>query len=154
MAKNSSASNSPAPRPDRRRVPTSRQRAGAGRQVLPQLVVPTPPGQEKYSAVLVRFAEPLLDETITNLELFRVAISLAVAVWNLTLLPVTEHEVILQTMLKAIPLLQRTQVKSMLDMLVKRKLTLFAAYHWRIQSYDVREDEYGGYFVKVLVEEP
>ena len=138
--------------PDRQRVPTIRQRAPAYGQFVPRQVVPTPPGQEKYSAVLFRFAEPMLNPAVVDtLEAFEEVFSLAVAAWNLAFRSATERDVILNTMLTLLPPRERLKLQTSLKMLIKRKHTLFDEYDWPIESFTVRESEDGGFFVKVLV---
>jgi len=114
----------------------------------PPLIIHTPPGQEKHSAVLLRFAEPLLEDITGEYDDFSARISLAVFAWNYALLPAPQRRTLLNDTL---PWIKRLAVTRALSTLVKRKETDFAAYQWQILAFRVIEhpDEFR---VEVMIE--
>ena len=107
---------------------------------LQPIIVLTPPGQEKRSEVLLRFAEPLLQDLNDDVEKFRFAIQLSVLVWNLATFPPAERKAATDVTIKTAPLWFRPLVKQYLATMMARKETLFAEYRWYIYDYQVLEE--------------
>ncbi len=106
---------------------------------LPPIILRTLPGKEKYSAVLLRFAEPLLAEVSDNYEDFYLTIATAVLLWNLANLPADQQDALLQPMLKSVPFFRRRRVTQELAQMLARKKELFADYDWFIQAFRLIE---------------
>lgn len=56
--------------------------------------IPTPEGEAKMSAVIVRLAEPLLKQHGTNARRAEAIIALAVAAWNKSMFPIDKQPII------------------------------------------------------------
>jgi hypothetical protein len=122
---------------------TSRRQAPAARSAvrqLPPLDVLNPPGHEKYSEVLLRFAAPVLEEVGNGYDEVYAVISASVSAWNLSFAPPVERAAMQRAILKPIPASHRAFMKMKLDQLIERKLTLFREYQWTIVAFDVRTE--------------
>jgi len=119
--------------------------------LLPPRIIRTPSGQEKYSAVLLRFAEPLLADITDDYADFNSRISMAVFVWNYALLPASQRRAVLREIQKSLPWIERLAFKKTLSTLVKRKETDFATYHWQIIMFRVIESHHE-FRVEVMAE--
>lgn len=129
-----------------RKAPANR----SGRRQASPIVISPPPMKEKFSAVLLRFAEPFLPDE-DDYEEFNNRIKLSVTAWNLALYPPLLRPVALKIALEEYPILSHSKVKKELLTLLKRRETLFAEYDWPIVAFRVHEtaDEFR---VEVMVE--
>ena len=118
---------------------------------LPPIILRTPPGREKNSAVLLRFAEPLLEDVSDDYDDFYKRIAAAVIVWNLANFPPNERETLIQQYLKKVPFFQRRRIKQELKEMLERKEKLFAGYDWPIVAFRVLEEK-DEFRVEVMVE--
>ena len=92
----------------------------------------------KMSQVLLDFIQPLLHggETI---EQYKMAVALGTLAWNAALLPAAERGQVLNDALTAIDVNTRQGVRTILELLIDRKLADFADEKRLIASYEVSE---------------
>jgi len=100
------------------------------------VVIPSPPGEEKMSEVLLEFIEPYDDQWQTE-EQLRKLLVMAVLAWNAALLPVDEREKMIQDILKTMPPDIRSDGRAILDEMLRRKFALFADNKRAIVDYQV-----------------
>lgn len=93
-----------------------------------------PPGVEKMSQVLLKFAEPILDRSAPVDEI-RAALEFAMAVWNYSLLPPEVRS-------KGLPreLTSDSWLRSTAQRLLERKAQLFADNRRTLYGLDVSEE--------------
>jgi hypothetical protein len=96
-----------------------------------------PPGVEKMSEVLLKFAEPILDtlDSSAPLDEIRAALEFAMTIWNYSLLPA-------QTRSKGLPevIMSDPWLKSAAEVLLERKAQLFAANRRVLYGLEVFEE--------------
>lgn len=138
-----------------RKVRTKRPAAQATTPANPQIKLSSLtaadilPAGEKFSGVILRFAEPLLHKVAAaDYEIFFENVSLAIVAWNLASIPQPERDIALVEMLKTVPLMQRWMVKQELKIMIKRKNSLFADHIWLVHDYKITDTE-AGYRVSV-----
>jgi hypothetical protein len=88
------------------------------------------PGLEKMSEVILRFAEPLLDEAKTDKELKR-AVEVAIIAWNTSLFPEEKQIAAIKEMADSIPE-QSGDFTSIMYFLVERRKKYFSEYYDRM----------------------
>jgi hypothetical protein len=128
----------------RRTQPSSGQqillkRAQTSEHLKNAKVIASPPGTEKMSEVILRFAEPLQDEygaVPPNMIRF------AIVVWNASLLPKKEQQKSIKNLTKIVPITQRQARRELLltaSMLLERKEKYFAGIKRAIMDYEITE---------------
>lgn len=97
------------------------------------------PGEIKMSEIIAEFAEPLLKETY-NEQSCEIAMMMAVACWNLTLLPEEEHEELIGKMLTETTKTDqhRKDTESLARMLIERKKLHFPHIKKFIVKHDIQ----------------
>ena len=85
----------------------------------------TTKGEAKLSAVLLDFLDPEIEDWETEDEL-RKLIGFGIVAWNAALLPPEEMKIEISTALSGLPLDTRIALKSVLDMLIRRKREYYA----------------------------
>lgn len=107
-------------------------------------VVFQPTSGEKMSEIILQFARPLLEVT-TDDESYRHAISLAVYVWNLSFLPVDQHDQAVDRLIKRlqIPTFNAQLFKKDIEKLIQRRITDFPDINRMVASYEVTNTESG-----------
>ena len=115
------------------------------------IVVRTPPGFEKFSEVLLRFAQPLLRPYPGSVEELQDILALAALAWNLSFLPPRERAAQLREPMRAMPFITRIMISLHLRTLIKRKESQFVEYPWRIIDFHVSESD-RGFNVEVMAE--
>jgi len=107
---------------------------------------------EKMSEILVEFVGPYLDMVDSD-ETYRMLLTLAIAAWNISLLPEGEQKNMLNEILdEAIPgasKWQKAGLRSLLKSLIARKKAFFSDCKRMILSFDL-EDTGEGYRLMVL----
>ena len=92
----------------------------------------------KMSQVLLGFIQPILHGGET-LEEYKMAVALGTVAWNAALLPADQRGQVLDDALTAVGVNARQDVRTMLEMLIDRKLADFADEKRLIASYQVSE---------------
>lgn len=100
------------------------------------MVIATPPGEAKMSEVLKKFVEPYYAECKTE-EDVRKLLSLAALIWNTALLPSSDREPIIQTLVEAVPPEDRRLIREHVEEMLHRKATYFAGNTRAIVSYEM-----------------
>ena len=100
------------------------------------IIVATPPGGEKMSAVLLEFLEPY-SEQWRNEEEFRKLVNLAVAAWNAALFPDSERDKAIQEIVDTVPPEIRADLREILEGMIQRKITHFGGNKRAIINYEV-----------------
>ena len=99
-------------------------------------------GEDSLSDTLPAFAEPAL-ETTTGGESFRSALTLAVLAWNISLLPESKQQTILETRLEPLMTLYQGRdhdtVRQIVEMLVQRRLQKYADQRRFILGFELDE---------------
>ena len=106
---------------------------------------------EKMSEILVEFVGPYLDMVDSD-ETYRMLLTLAIAAWNMSLLPEEEQKDMLKEILEAMSgasKWQKVRLKSILKSLIARKKAFFSNCKRMILSFDL-EDTGEGYRLMVL----
>ena len=97
------------------------------------------PGEEKMSEVILDFAKPLLDSCNDDNELIKKAISMAIIVWNITLLPDKDQDNAIQDISSKLSPSQNASdyvtMMSYIDMLKERKKKYFSNNKRAIVNY-------------------
>ena len=103
------------------------------------------PGSEKMSEVLPAFAEPLLEYVSDDRPGFEKAISIAAFAWNLSLLPEEEWESQIDDIAHEISQSddEIRMVTSMIQMLVQRRIQLFADITRFICDFEILDQKNG-----------
>ena len=100
------------------------------------MLVVSPPGEQKMSEVLLKFVEPYSDEWETPEEL-RKLLALATLVWNAALLPESERDNALQSMLDAVGSEDHSSLRNVFQEMMRRKLALFDSNKRAVLDYQV-----------------
>lgn len=96
------------------------------------------PSDEKTSSVILRFAQPLLDEAdIADYDIFHSCISIAIIAWNTALLSPDERRKSLMDIIKKIPMIDRLFYRRVLDTLIRRKETEFPEFKWVVVDFNI-----------------
>ena len=104
--------------------------------------VENPEGYEKMSEILIEFVKPYLDNAKTY-QRRQALFGLAVASWNMAILPEKERQKTLKNMLKKLDkhkdpeLANDTQI--LIEQFIERKLTLFADCNRLITDFELHE---------------
>jgi hypothetical protein len=97
------------------------------------------PDKEKMSEVILDFAEPLLENCDDNNELIKKAITTAIIVWNISLLPEKDHDDAIQNISSKLSPSENASnyvaMMSYIDMLMERKKKYFSNNRRAIVSY-------------------
>lgn len=97
------------------------------------------PDKEKMSEVILDFAEPLLENCDDNNELLKKAITIAIIVWNISLLPEKDHDDAIQDISSKLSPSENASdyvaMMSYIDMLMERKKKYFSNNRRAIVSY-------------------
>ena len=99
------------------------------------------PNVEKMSEVILNFAEPLIEEAGDDDKAYKMAVTLAILVWNVSLMPKDEQDALLHVELKeASGLSAEDHAASLLvaEMLLKRKQKHFKGINRLIVDYEIR----------------
>jgi hypothetical protein len=122
----------------RKKDKRARRRLGRAARALPgdTMIVVSPPGQAKMSEVLVEFLEPYAEHWRT-VEEFRKLVSVGALAWNAALLPRSERESFFQEMVQAVPPEVRQDMRSIVEEMIHRKETYFAANKRAIVNYEI-----------------
>lgn len=100
-------------------------------------------GEDSMSSTLLAFADPAL-EASTNAASYRSALTLAVLAWNISLLPESKQQTIVDSRLA--PLMElyndrdKATVKQIVEMLIHRRLNEFPKHLDFIVGFDLDED--------------
>jgi hypothetical protein len=100
------------------------------------VVIFTPPGHEKMSAVILEFIKPYQGQWRTVDE-FGELVGMAAIAWNTALIPEDRRDQSLQNVIQKLPADGRHEAGIFLAELMRRKLTLFASNHRAIHDYKV-----------------
>ncbi|MDI6734696.1 MAG: hypothetical protein QME42_00635 [bacterium] len=97
------------------------------------------PDKEKMSEVILDFAKPLLEECAGNNELIKKAVTIAIIVWNISLLPEKDHNKAVQDISSKLAPSKNASdyvvMMSYIDMLMERKKKYFSNNRRAIISY-------------------
>jgi hypothetical protein len=96
----------------------------------------------KTSEVLLEFLEPCLDG-VRTLDEYRTVITIGSAAWNAALLPRHEREDFLAGLTSLVGPVDGRVLRSMLELLIERRLREFSDYGKWIFAFDVGEDGRG-----------
>jgi len=115
--------------------------------------LPGPPPPVKMSRVLEDFIEPVIDEGVEDIEVYRRALSIGVLAWNAALRPEAEgqamvDDVIGKAMRRERPE-ERAAARELVDFLIERKKRHFAQYRRPILNFEVSELDDGGWYLNV-----
>lgn len=108
------------------------------------LIVHDPPGLARMSEVLIDFIEPYREDAESE-EALRKLVTLATIAWNAGLMPMAKREKFVQDMAKSFPADVRTDFRTVLDPLVRRKEEHFAEHRRAIFDFSLTFDANGPY---------
>lgn len=104
-----------------------------------RMTVVDAPGEEKMSEVISDFAKPLLENCNDDNELIKKALSIAIIVWNITLLPDKDQDNAIQDIISKLSPSENASdhvtMMSYIDMLKERKKKYFSNNKRAIVSY-------------------
>lgn len=104
--------------------------------------VENPEGHEKMSEVLIEFVKPFLDKA-TTYQRRQALFSLAIASWNMAIVPEKERPKILKDMLKKLDKNKDPEftndTRILVEQFIERKLTFFADYNRLITDFEISE---------------
>ena len=99
---------------------------------------------DKMSEVLLEFADPALDVS-TGRHSWNSAITLAVLAWNVSLLPESKQQQVLETKLGPLMALYRdsdqSTVRQIIEMLIQRRLREYPGTHGFIVGFELDESQ-------------
>lgn len=90
-------------RAERKRKSHKQKSSGGLRVLSPNPSVVESPDEIKMSEVILNFAEPLLEKHRTNMERVHDILTLAVAAWNMSMLPESSEEQIVSSLASSLP---------------------------------------------------
>ena len=97
-----------------------------------------PPGNEKMSAVILEYAEPLMVHA-ENVEQQNKAIAMAIICWNASFLNETDRERIFASMSADTDKAEAASLKEVITIMLERKQKLFAHYEKKIADWMVKD---------------
>ena len=100
------------------------------------MMVLAPRGETKMSEVLLEFLEPYSEHWSTE-EGFRKLLTVGLVAWNAALLSGSKREQFLQDMVQALPAEVRADMRSIVEEMIRRKETHFAANKRAIIDYQL-----------------
>ena len=95
-----------------------------------------PPGTEKMSDVIIRFAAPLLGASFDD-NSYKFGLEFAIVVWNISYLPPDELTEGIQKIITALGGEDADETRDMIDMLLERKAASFSQYRRIIAEYEL-----------------
>jgi hypothetical protein len=115
------------------------KRARTSEHLKDNKVIVSPPGTEKMSEVILRFAEPLQDEYgVVPPNMIR----LAILVWNASFLPEDTQKQAIKNIVEIVPVTEREARREMIlaiSMLLERKENYFSDNKRVIMDYHITE---------------